>query len=286
MDQYSYSQKYFAEGMSGWHGLSFEAISETFRNYAAGSPIRRLLDFGCGDGFYGRLLSEHTERLDGVDLSAEMLNPELRRCYDDIFETDLGKPWEPPGERYDALFSSEVIEHVQDYQQFLDTAYHAIKPGGRLFLTTTTYSFALFVFLTSSTRGISFSALSEFARGWWGNLECRSRFVRRIWGWTKGHYHGFSKRQLREAVEKSGFKLERLDYLHVQPVIDPAFFRNPFRNVPFRGLVLVVLPVFRFFVSLINYVCREWDLYAPNVVLIASRPLSLANHHPAAAGRP
>jgi SAM-dependent methyltransferase len=272
MDQYSYTEKYFAEGMSGWHALSYGAISECFRKFATDWPIPRLLDFGCGDGFYGRLLSEHTERLDGVDLSAGVLSAENRRCYKDVFETDLGKPWEPPGEPYDALFSSEVIEHVEDYQQFLENAFHAIRPGGRLFLTTTTYSFGLFIFLTSYTREVTLSAVIEYVRGWLGNTECRSRFVRRLWGWTKGHYHGFSKRQLKEAIEKNGFSLERLDYLHVQPVIDPGFFKNPFRNVRFRPLVLAVLPVLRFFVSLINYTCREWDLYAPNVVLIASRP--------------
>jgi SAM-dependent methyltransferase len=272
MDQYSYGQKYFTEGMSGWHALSYDAISEAFCNFAEASPIRRLLDFGCGDGFYGRLLSQHTERLDGVDLSADVLTAENRRCYKDVFETDLGKPWESPGDPYDALFSSEVIEHVEDYQQFLQNAFHALRPGGRLFLTTTTYSFGFFIFLTSYAREVTLSAVSEFVRGWFGNAECRSRFVRRLWGWTKGHYHGFSKRQLKEAIEENGFSIERLDYLHVQPVIDPGFFKNPFRNVRFRWLVLAVLPVLRLVVRLINHLCRKWDLYAPNLVLIASRP--------------
>ncbi|MEY2498251.1 MAG: polyprenyldihydroxybenzoate methyltransferase / 3-demethylubiquinol 3-O-methyltransferase [Verrucomicrobiota bacterium] len=280
MDQYSYSEKYFTEGMTGWHALSYGAISEAFRNFAGGSPIKRLLDFGCGDGFYGGLLSEHTDRLDGVDLSATVLSDGNRRCYHEVFETDLGRPWKPPGELYDALFSSEVIEHVEDYQQFLDNAFHATKPGGKLFLTTTTYSFALFVLLTNPAEGVTLTALLEFARGWFGNLECRSRFVRRIWGWTKGHHHGFSKRQLREAIEKSGFNLERMAYLHVQPVIDPGFFRNPFRNVRFRRLILLLLPVCRFFVRLVNYTCRKWDLYAPNVVLIAVRPGTETSGHP------
>jgi hypothetical protein len=168
---------------------------------------------------------------------------------------------------------------VEDYQQFLENAFRAIRPGGRLFLTTTTYSFGLFIFLTSYTREVTLSAVFEFVRGWLGNAECRSRFVRRIWGWTKGHYHGFSKRQLKQAIERSGFTVEQLDYLHVQPVIDPRFFRNPFRNVRFRWLVLTVLPVLRSFISLINYTCRKWDLYAPNVALIAARPVALAEDH-------
>src|SRR2546423_13906063 len=154
MDQYSYSQKYFAEGMSGWHALSYGAISEAFRRFAV-SPMHRLLDFGCGDGFYGRLLSEHTDHLDGADLSGEVLIDDNRRWYQGVFETDLGKPWTPPEEPYDALFSSEVVEHVEDYQQFIDNAFHATRPGGRLFLTTTTYSCSLFIFLTNYTREVT-----------------------------------------------------------------------------------------------------------------------------------
>lgn len=272
--EYSYNQKYFTDGMSGWHSLSFDSIAGKFRTFAKGARIERLLDFGCGDGFYAPLLRECSREVDGADLDPSSVMPEKRSCYGQVLAGNLGERWMAPTAPYDALFSSEVIEHVEDYAQFLRNAFGALKPGGRLFLTTTTYAFSLPIFLTACPGRVTPKALLEFVRGLAGDLDARARFVRRIWGWTKGHFHGFGKRQLRAALHDTGFEVQSIEYLHVQPVIDPVFFRNPFRNAPLRPLVLCTAAVCRPLVSSVNYLCRTLDLYGANVIVIASKPAS------------
>jgi polyprenyldihydroxybenzoate methyltransferase / 3-demethylubiquinol 3-O-methyltransferase len=39
-------------------------------------------------------------------------------------------------EKYDAIVASEVIEHVEDKEAFLESCVKALKPGGSIFVTT------------------------------------------------------------------------------------------------------------------------------------------------------
>ncbi len=110
------------------------------------------------------------------------------------------------GNIYDVIFSSEAIEHVTDYDAFLDNADHLLKPNGFVFLTTTTFRPPdLF---SATPKQWSIQALIQFLKGFGGDRSARTSSLRNLWTWTKGHYHGFSEGQLREALGKVGFEIE------------------------------------------------------------------------------
>ena len=91
-------------------------------------------------------MSTKTAELDGVDASSGLLGHVRGSFYKSFERADLGRPWNRVN-KYDVVFSIEVIEHVQDYRQFLRNAFLALEPGGHMFLTTTTYFWSLFILL-------------------------------------------------------------------------------------------------------------------------------------------
>jgi SAM-dependent methyltransferase len=270
--EYVYDNRYYDEGIGGFHQWSFPEISRRFVELAGGHRFGAVLDFGCGNGFYSRFLRDHARRLDGVDFSTAIEENPNRARYDQVFRADLGKPWSP-GCAYDALFSIETIEHVEDWEQFLQNAYGALGPGGTLFLTTTTYFFTVFILLVVYRRKVTPAALAEFARGLMGDEAARTRFVMRFWDYLTGHYHGFSRSQLERGLRSAGFVVDRIDNLQVQPVVPVNYFDQPYNGpAHYRVVVDAWVPFLRLTGRAINRVTRDLDLYAPNVVAVARKP--------------
>ncbi len=107
------------------------------REKLAAQPGERILDVGCGPGFYCLELAESVgERgaIVGVDSSEPMLSLAERRCEGlaqvSFKEGDaLSLPVED--ESFDAAFSIQVLEYVPDAAAALREIFRTIKPGGR-----------------------------------------------------------------------------------------------------------------------------------------------------------
>jgi 2-polyprenyl-3-methyl-5-hydroxy-6-metoxy-1,4-benzoquinol methylase len=99
-----------------------------------------ILDFGCGDGAFAYDLFRCGARVSGVDNSSIAIEYARRRhgnlgsaaefhcasCYDTPFASGS----------FDALVSTDVIEHVQHTDQFLREIYRLLKPGGIAVVST------------------------------------------------------------------------------------------------------------------------------------------------------
>lgn len=100
-----------------------------------------LLDIGCGGG----ILSEPLARLGGkvTAIDASKKNIEIAKAhskeqnlninYINTTSEDLSKKKK---ECFDIIFCLEIIEHVQNPEDFLSTCLAMLKPGGLIFIST------------------------------------------------------------------------------------------------------------------------------------------------------
>jgi 2-polyprenyl-6-hydroxyphenyl methylase/3-demethylubiquinone-9 3-methyltransferase len=97
-------------------------------------PHSRILDFGCGNGSMLARFREMGFNLHGVDASTSGIE-QARRHYGSIafHLADLTSSLPPtlPAQSFDAVISTEVIEHVFEPRCFVRNAFDLLKPGGQ-----------------------------------------------------------------------------------------------------------------------------------------------------------
>ena len=104
----------------------------------------RILDLGCGHGWYGCSLVEKyglQGELFGVDVSPFNINVYIKALnkknihnIHPYVSTAEALPFS--NDFFDTVFSTEVLEHVHSPGKFFQEAYRVLKPGGELIVTT------------------------------------------------------------------------------------------------------------------------------------------------------
>ena len=100
---------------------------------ALGLPAgARVLDAPCGGGALALAL-----RRAGLDAWGADLEDEAKPALGEHFLlADLNQSWPWPDGHFDAIFSIEGIEHLENRYLFLREAYRILRPGGALVITT------------------------------------------------------------------------------------------------------------------------------------------------------
>ena len=94
----------------------------------------KVLDLGCGNGTYLAIMKYLGWEVAGVEIDPKAA--EITKCQGiPMYVGDLRTAPSPPG-YFDLVTMSHVIEHVPDPIQFIRTAIHFLKPGGRLVIVT------------------------------------------------------------------------------------------------------------------------------------------------------
>lgn len=97
---------------------------------------RKVLDIGCGDGFFSQRIQEATgASVCGVDISLEATEKAGERGVD-ARQCNLNEGICFEAESFDLVFCGEVIEHVFDPDLLLDEIWRVLVPGGYLVLST------------------------------------------------------------------------------------------------------------------------------------------------------
>lgn len=107
----------------------------------------RILDCGCGEGFYLKVISELCRcQLCGFDCNEENLYRARQELDSSHAQLTLGDIYKLPyhdGE-FDKIILSEVLEHLPDDVKALSEIKRILKPGGILFVTVPNSNYPFF----------------------------------------------------------------------------------------------------------------------------------------------
>ena len=154
-----------------------------------GSGARRILDVGCGNGRFLKILRDFGDdawELVGIDFDKNAVD----QCVEAGFEAHVARMEDFGGdqdaETYDGIIMLQLIEHVEDPSEVAASAFRLLKPGG------------CFIVETPNLAGLDHAL---FRGRWWGHYH----FPR--------HWHLFSSDSIRRMFEDKGFEVEKCEYL-------------------------------------------------------------------------
>ena len=95
---------------------------------------KQALELGCCDGFMTGIISEHSEKLTVVDGSKTFIEMAKKRVPDNVeFVHSLFEDF-APDHKFDYIFATYVLEHVDDAVGFLKLAGRLLADDGLLFI--------------------------------------------------------------------------------------------------------------------------------------------------------
>ena len=120
--------RYVACRQSDPHHPGYELDFAYFKPYLKRSDV--VLDFGCGNGGMLRLVNEHVQRADGLEVNTHAASI-ARSLGFDVYHSLDELPRTPV---YDAVVSNHVLEHVRDASSTLERVQASVKRDGLLLL--------------------------------------------------------------------------------------------------------------------------------------------------------
>ncbi len=144
-------------------------------------PAGKLLDIGCGLGWYVRIMRDWGWDACGLEPDGNTARKGREMYQVPIFEGDINEP-DFPDEHFDAISIRHVLEHVSDPHALLSRCRRLLKPGGWLGIAT------------PNGRGLA----SRWFGQWWRGL-CGP--------W---HLHLFGPDSLRKVLEANAYEVKRV----------------------------------------------------------------------------
>jgi SAM-dependent methyltransferase len=117
-------------------------------------PTGRLLEVGCGYGYFLKCALDAGYDAYGIDLSPEAVAQAQARFPGRVFRGLLEETPEIQGQAFDVVFASHLIEHLTEPAAFLRAAGRLLRPGGLVVLVTPNIKSLLARF--SGSRWVSF----------------------------------------------------------------------------------------------------------------------------------
>jgi SAM-dependent methyltransferase len=89
-----------------------------------------VLDVGCGIGTYVRRFGQYSEDVHGIEIEPERVAEASVDLPNIVLAVGEALPY--PDDRFDLVFSNEVIEHVQDDRRTAAEMVRVTRPGGTI----------------------------------------------------------------------------------------------------------------------------------------------------------
>ena len=118
-----------------------------------------VLEFGCGTGNYLKKIYSETTLIAGIDLSRNMLLRAKSKLPGINLIRSNAESLPFQNESFDAVYSIQVLHHINDKNKLMSEVYRTLKRGGRFVLQICTYEQLLtfsFYYYFARARDIDF----------------------------------------------------------------------------------------------------------------------------------
>ena len=202
---------------------------------------RPILDLGCGDGMFARILFA-----DPIDTGIDPNEDELRKAektgsYKELIHC-FGSNIPKPDGTYRTVFSNSVLEHIPDLRPVLAEVHRILTPGGSFFFTVPADNFEIWSAINQFLLLIGLRKQSERYR----------RFFNRFWK----HYHAYPETGWKNLAQQAGFEVTEL-------------YRYDAPRIAFGNDIAAFFAVPSMF---LNKLAGRW-VFFPNLRRIALKPL-------------
>ena len=146
------------DSLAPWlHDLRAVEVELLLARYRSSIVDKRLLEIGSGTGFQLRELRKHCRQCIGVDLQSSVAL--TSRVADVLVYDGRNLPFRDAS--FDVVYSSNVLEHVDDLFDLLSECRRVLRPGGRAIHVVPSHWWKIWTLLTHWPAG-SMRALQRF----------------------------------------------------------------------------------------------------------------------------
>jgi SAM-dependent methyltransferase len=130
---------------------------------------RPVLDLGCGDGLFVKVLFD--DMVDcGIDISPREISlaKSSGRYRELVVSRAEALPY--PDNHFNTVFSNCVVEHLGKLNETFSEVCRVLRPGGKFYCTTHSDYYEDYFFYSSLFRGMGFDKLARSYSGFWRDL--------------------------------------------------------------------------------------------------------------------
>jgi ubiquinone biosynthesis O-methyltransferase len=164
-------------------GSESERSSKKFlRQLIESKKPLRILDVGCGTGLNAEKIGKLGHSVVGVDLSPTAIKKLKERGFEGYVLDVAAEPLNKVG-KFDIVLASEIIEHLIDTEQFLNSIWQCLNDNGTLLISTPNSNF--WVYRVFAVLGKNLSEVQH-----------------------EGHIRFFSAKSIKNAIRRCGFDIK------------------------------------------------------------------------------
>lgn len=130
-----YAKYYERPGTRQFHIARYRVLAEWMTSVLPAIPFRRILDVGCGQGWAMEAMKAFYPDATIEGLEPSNFNSEVARARGfKVYEARAGKA-ALPEDKYDLVFSNNVIQHVTNAREFVESLKEVVTDDGVIVIT-------------------------------------------------------------------------------------------------------------------------------------------------------